>query len=130
MEDGDIRFYRRSGSGAGNRADARDAGGRGEAYNFYYDVDPGSTNIKGFCPHCSLALLTVAPSDHRLQLAIATIQADQGWSEAAAEKLRLLARLADLDDDAVARSAVAAFPSVPEVSAGRRPARRERKMRS
>lgn len=69
-----------------------------------------------------LALLTVAPSDHRLQLAIATIQADQGWSEAAAEKLRLLARLADLDDDAVARSAVAAFPSVPEVSAGRRPA--------
>jgi DNA-binding SARP family transcriptional activator len=68
-----------------------------------------------------LALLTVAPSDHRLQLSIAAIQADQGWEEAAAEKLRLLARLADLDDDAEARAAIAAFPAVPGVAPGGRP---------
>lgn len=55
-----------------------------------------------------LALLVVAPSDVRLQLAIAAIQADQGWSGIAEEKLRLLARLADLDDDADTRAAVAA----------------------
>ena len=55
-----------------------------------------------------LALLAVTPSDPRLHLAIAAIQADQGWSGIAEEKLRLLARLADLDDDAGTRAAVAA----------------------
>jgi len=69
-----------------------------------------------------LALLTVAPSDHRLQLAIAAIQKDQGWSEPAAEKLRLLARLAELDDDAEARAAVAAFSATPGPAAGGPPA--------
>jgi hypothetical protein len=69
-----------------------------------------------------LALLTVAPSDHRLQLAIAALQADQGWSEAAADKLRLLARLAELDDDAEARAAVAAFTPDPVPGAGGGPA--------
>ncbi len=56
-----------------------------------------------------LALLAVAPSDHRLHLAIARIQADQGLSGTAAEKLRLLTRLADLDGDTDARAAVAAY---------------------
>jgi tetratricopeptide (TPR) repeat protein len=56
-----------------------------------------------------LAFLALAPADHRLQLAMAAIQADQGWAGIAAEKLRLLARLAELDEDAEASAAVAAF---------------------
>jgi hypothetical protein len=56
-----------------------------------------------------LALLVVTPSEPRLQLAIAAIQADQGWSGVAAEKLRLLARLAALDGDAGTQGAIAAF---------------------
>lgn len=56
-----------------------------------------------------LALLAVAPSNHRLQLAIAELEADRGWLGPAREKLRLLARLAELDDDADARAAVAAL---------------------
>lgn len=56
-----------------------------------------------------LALLAMTPSDHRLQREIAAIQLDRGWTTAAIEKLRLLARLADLDGDAEARAAVVAF---------------------
>jgi len=54
-----------------------------------------------------LALLAVTPADHRLQREIAAIQLDQGWLGTATEKLRLLARLADLDGDAEARAAIA-----------------------
>lgn len=56
-----------------------------------------------------LALLAATPSDYRLQLEIASIQLDLGWAGAASEKLRLLARLADLDGDAEARQAIAAL---------------------
>lgn len=56
-----------------------------------------------------LALLAVAPADHRLQREIAAIQLDRGWTQAAAEKLRLLARLAELDGDAEAGAALVAF---------------------
>ncbi len=56
-----------------------------------------------------LTLLAMTPSDHRLQREIAAIQLDQGWTSVAVEKLRLLARLADLDGDAEARAALAAF---------------------
>jgi tetratricopeptide (TPR) repeat protein len=56
-----------------------------------------------------LALLASSPSNHRLQLEIAAIQAERGWLDTAAEKVRLLARLADLDEDGDARAAVAAF---------------------
>jgi tetratricopeptide (TPR) repeat protein len=55
------------------------------------------------------ALLVLAPSDHRLQREIAAIQMDHGWTGTATEKLRLLARLADLDGDADARTAIAAL---------------------
>ena len=64
-----------------------------------------------------LALLAASPSDHRLQLEIAAIQVDRGWLDTAAEKVRLLARLADLDDDAVARAAVEAFATERGLSA-------------
>jgi tetratricopeptide (TPR) repeat protein len=56
-----------------------------------------------------LTLLAMTPSDHRLQREIAAIQLDRGWNSVAVEKLRLLARLADLDGDAEARAAIAAF---------------------
>ena len=56
-----------------------------------------------------LALLAVTPSDHRLQREIAAIELERGWTSVAMEKLRLLGRLADLDGDAEARAAIAAF---------------------
>jgi tetratricopeptide (TPR) repeat protein len=56
-----------------------------------------------------LALLAVTPSDHRLQREIAGIQLDRGWTAVAEEKLRLLARLADLDGDDDARAAITAL---------------------
>ena len=56
-----------------------------------------------------LALLAVAPADQRLQLEIAAIQVERGWRGPAAAKVRLLARLADLDGDAEALAGVAAF---------------------
>jgi len=56
-----------------------------------------------------LTLLAMTPSDHRLQREIAAIQLDRGWNSVAVEKLRLLARLADLDGDVEARAAIAAF---------------------
>ncbi len=70
-----------------------------------------------------LALVAVTPSHHRLQLEIAAIQLDRGWVGIAAEKVRLLARLANLDADADAAGAVAAFATAhglepPESSAG------------
>lgn len=55
------------------------------------------------------ALLAASPSNHRLQLEIAAIEADRGWLDTAAEKVRLLARIADLDEDGDARAAVEAF---------------------
>jgi hypothetical protein len=58
-----------------------------------------------------LTLLAMTPSDHRLQREIAAIQLDRGWNSVAVEKLRLLARLADLDGDVEARAAIAAFAS-------------------
>ena len=56
-----------------------------------------------------LVLMAIDPSDAVLQLEIAANQAARGWSGLAAEKVRLLARLADLDGDATAAAAVAAF---------------------
>ena len=72
-----------------------------------------------------LALLAVTPSDHRLQREIAEIQLDRGWTAVADEKLRLLARLAELDGDEDARDAIAALaaerglqaPAVPSAPA-------------
>ena len=55
------------------------------------------------------ALLAAAPADHRLQLEIAAIQVERGWLGLAGAKVRLLARLADLDGDVAARAAVDAF---------------------
>lgn len=47
-----------------------------------------------------LILLGIAPADPALHLALAGLQLDRGWRSHASEKLRLLARLADLRDDA------------------------------
>ncbi|HEX9550282.1 MAG TPA: hypothetical protein VF971_04230 [Candidatus Limnocylindrales bacterium] len=56
-----------------------------------------------------LAILEISPADHRLQREIAAIQMDRGWTGAAAEKVRLLGRLADLDADVEAQAALSAF---------------------
>lgn len=53
-----------------------------------------------------LTLLAASPSDPHLHLAIAELQRDRGWRAAAAEKVRLLVRLADLDDDPAAGQAI------------------------
>lgn len=90
--------------------DSGDVAGAGERYLALAALHRAAGRHDAAMDAC-LALLTVAPSDHRLQLAIAAIQADQGSSGTAAEKLRLLARLADLDDDAAAGAAVAAMAS-------------------
>jgi tetratricopeptide (TPR) repeat protein len=101
--------------------DAGDITGAAERYLALAAIHRAAGRLDAALDAC-LALLTVVPSDHRLQLAIAAIQADQGWGEAAAEKLRLLARLADLDGDEDARTAVAAFPPLPGIPAGGRAA--------
>jgi tetratricopeptide (TPR) repeat protein len=54
---------------------------------------------------CDLAI-AVAPSDVDLHLLLAELYLDRGWRPLAVDKVLLLGRLADLDDDAVARERV------------------------
>ena len=54
---------------------------------------------------CYLALGT-NPADPGLHLALADLYLDQGWDPAASDKLRLLARLAELTDDVATRERV------------------------
>ena len=51
---------------------------------------------------CYLAI-TIAPADPDLHLLLVEIYLDRGWRTQAADKLLLLARLADLDADAAVR---------------------------
>jgi DNA-binding SARP family transcriptional activator len=88
--------------------DSGDAAGAGDRYLALAALHRAAGRPDAAMDAC-LALLALAPSDHRLQLAMAAIQADQGWIGTATEKLRLLARLAELDEDADASAAVAAF---------------------
>ena len=46
-----------------------------------------------------LILVTIDPADTAVQLELATIQAARGWTDLARDKIALLTRLADLDDD-------------------------------
>lgn len=59
-----------------------------------------------------LVLMAVDPSDAALQLEIAANQLARGWSEVAAEKVRLIARLAELEGDSAATAAVAGFAAL------------------
>lgn len=54
-------------------------------------------------------LLQLDPSDFAAQIEVAAIQCENGWTRIAAEKLRLLARLAALDGDAAASAAIGSF---------------------
>ena len=54
---------------------------------------------------CYLAL-GVAPDDIALHLTLADLYLDRGWQSVARDKLLLLARVAELDDDAVGRDRV------------------------
>jgi tetratricopeptide (TPR) repeat protein len=59
---------------------------------------------------CYLAI-GLAPSDPDLHLLLAELYLDRGWQGQAIEKLLLLGRLADLDDDAVVRERLCALVS-------------------
>ncbi len=54
-------------------------------------------------------LMAIDPYDTELQLEITANQLARGWSSLAGEKVRLLTRLAELDEDAAAAGAVAVF---------------------
>lgn len=56
-----------------------------------------------------LILMTIDPADLAVQLEIAANQATRGWTALAAQKVRLLRRLADLDSNAEAIAAIHAF---------------------
>ena len=51
-----------------------------------------------------LILVTIDPADTAVQLELATIQATRGWTDLARDKIALLTRLADLDDDPAAQA--------------------------
>ncbi len=53
-----------------------------------------------------LILVTMNPADTAVQLELATIQAARGWIDLARDKIALLTRLADLDDDPDAQALV------------------------
>jgi tetratricopeptide (TPR) repeat protein len=72
-----------------------------------------------------LQLLSIAPDDPRVHLAIADLELDHGWRAIAAEKVELLLRLTALSGDARAESDVrrlAAARLGAEVAAGVEPA--------
>ena len=54
-------------------------------------------------------LMAIDPYDTELQLEVTANQLARGWSSLAGEKVRLLTRLAELDEDAAAAGAVATF---------------------
>jgi tetratricopeptide (TPR) repeat protein len=72
------------------------------------DAFARSGHIPAAIDACSLAL-TVAPDDPDLHLLLVELYLDRGWRSHAAEKLALLGRLADLDDDATARTRLCAI---------------------
>ena len=53
-----------------------------------------------------LILVTINPADTAVQLELATIQAARGWIDLARDKIALLTRLADLNDDPDAQALV------------------------
>ena len=69
-----------------------------------------SGHIPAAIDACSLAL-TIAPDDPNLHLLLVELYLDRGWRSHAAEKLALLGRLAELDEDAAARTRLCAIVS-------------------
>ncbi|MEO5919058.1 MAG: tetratricopeptide repeat protein [Candidatus Limnocylindrales bacterium] len=57
----------------------------------------------------ALSLVALDPADPAVQLEIAANQAARGWTDLATEKVRLLARLAELDEDATAAASIREF---------------------
>jgi tetratricopeptide (TPR) repeat protein len=56
-----------------------------------------------------LTLVAATPADPALQLEIALIQLERGWTQVAGDKLGLLARIAELDGNPVAATAITAL---------------------
>ncbi|MEO8462142.1 MAG: tetratricopeptide repeat protein [Chloroflexota bacterium] len=57
----------------------------------------------------ALVLVALDPADTAVQLEIAANQVARNWTDLAVEKVRLLARLAELDEDATAAAAIREF---------------------
>ena len=72
------------------------------------DAFARSGHIPAAIDACSLAL-TIAPDDPDLHLLLVELYLDRGWRSHAAEKLALLGRLTDLDEDAAARTRLCAI---------------------
>lgn len=64
-----------------------------------------------------LILVTINPADTAVQLELATIQAARGWTDLARDKIALLTRLADLDDDPDSQALVEGSAVVRELAA-------------
>ena len=67
-----------------------------------------------------LILVTINPADTAVQLELATIQAARGWTDLARDKIALLARLADLNDDPDAQALVQGSAVVRDLATTRR----------
>ena len=63
-----------------------------------------------------LILVTIDPADTAVQLELATIQAARGWTDLARDKIALLTRLADLNEDPGAQALVRESAVVRELS--------------
>lgn len=79
-------------------ADAGDANGAVTAYLGAASGLAGELRWRAALDACVQAL-AIAPTDGRLHLDMAELYLAAGWTDLAAEKLRLVARLAELDDD-------------------------------
>ncbi|MBI2777409.1 MAG: hypothetical protein HYX57_09165 [Chloroflexi bacterium] len=88
--------------------DAGDLVGAGDRFLALAATHRGLGQVDAAMDAC-LALLAATPSDPRLQLEIAAIQVERGWSALASEKVRLLVRLADLEADETLRAGISAF---------------------
>ena len=85
--------------------DAGDANGAVTAYLGAASGLAGELRWRAALDACAQAL-AIAPSDGRLHLDMAELYLAAGWTDLAAEKLRLVARLAELDDDPATRERV------------------------
>jgi len=90
------------------RLDAGDTAGARDAYLAAATVHRRTGRLDAALDACYLAL-ALAPDDADLHLALAAIYIDRGWRSQAADKLVLLARLADLEADTATRDRLCAI---------------------
>jgi hypothetical protein len=87
------------------RIDAGDRAGARDLLLTAVAVHRGAGRLDAALDAC-LQLLSIAPGDPRVHLAIANLQLDRGWDPVATEKIELLLRLTALSGDAQAEADV------------------------